>query len=98
MIEGQHFVEEHEAGIGNAQFVLGELRKALDLAHRIVGKDAHRARRKWRQPRQARRLVAAERIAKHGKYVAFDARGALAFGDVDLPPARHDALVWDSRR
>ncbi len=37
--------------------------------------------------------MAAERLAQHFKDVAFDARSASAFGDVDLLTARHDALV-----
>ena len=31
-LEGQHFVEEKQAGIGNSKFVGGLLRQALDLA------------------------------------------------------------------
>jgi hypothetical protein len=61
VVEGQHLVEEEQAGVGNAQFVLGQLGQPLDLADRIIGKEAHRPGGKRRQPLEPRRLVAAER-------------------------------------
>ena len=92
MVEGQHLVEEEQAGVGNAQLVLGQLGQALDLADGVVGEKAHRAGGKGRQPLQPRRLVAAERAAQHGEDVALDLDDLLAFGDGDLAAPRHDAL------
>ena len=92
VVEGQHLIEEEQAGVGNAELVFGQRGQALDLAHGIVGKEADRAGGERRQAGQARRLVAAERVAQHGEDVAFDARGLSAFGDGDLAAAGHDAL------
>ena len=75
MVEGQHFVEEQQARVGNAQLIFGrQLGQPLDLPHGIVGKKAHCAGGEWRQPVQPRRLVSAERVAQHGKDVAVDVR------------------------
>ena len=92
MVEGQHLVEEEQAGVGNAEFVLGQHGQALDLADGVVRKKAHRSGGKGRQPWQARGLVAAERAAQHGEDVALDLDDLLALGDGDLAPARDDAL------
>ena len=76
VIEGQHFVEEQQAGVGNTEFVLGVVGQSLDLAHRIVGEESDRASGEGRQSGDAGRLVAAERVAQHVEDVALDARGA----------------------
>ena len=93
MVERQHFIEEHQARVRHAQFILGVFRKALDLPHRIVSKDAHRARSERRKPRQPRRLVSSQRIPQHREHVALEPRRPFAFRDLNLPPARHDPLV-----
>ena len=72
VVEGQHFVEEQQAGIWNAQFIFCQLGQPLDLAHRIVSKKAHCPGRKGRQSRQPRRLVPASASAQHGEDVAFE--------------------------
>ncbi len=72
MVEGQHLVEEEQAGVGNAQFVFCANRQPLDLAHGVVGEEADCAGGERRQARQARGLVAAERVAQHGEDVALD--------------------------
>ena len=92
MVEGKHLVEEEQASVGNAQLILRPHRQPLDLAHGVVGKKAHGSGGERRQPLQPRRLVPAERLAQHGKDVAFNARGLAALGDGDLAPPRHDAL------
>ena len=92
MVEGQHLVEEEQAGVGHAQFVLGQLRQPLDLADGIVGEKAHGSGGEGRQALQPRGLVAAERAAQHGEDVALDLDDLLALGDGNLAAARHDAL------
>jgi hypothetical protein len=37
MVEGQHLVEEEQAGVGNCRARLWPGGQALDLAHRVVG-------------------------------------------------------------
>ena len=92
MVEGQHLVEEEETCVGNAQLVFGARGQALDLAHGIVGEVADGAGGEGRQAGEARRLVAAERVAEHGEDVALCTRGFTAFGDGDFAAARDDAL------
>ncbi len=92
MVEGQHLVEEEQAGVGNAQLVLGQLGQPLDLADGVIGEKAHRSGGKGRQPLEPRRLVPGERPPQHGEDVALDLDDLLAFGDGDLAPPRHDAL------
>ena len=92
VVEGQHLVEEEQAGVGHAQFVLGQLGQALDLADGVVGEEAHRAGGEGRQALEARGLVAAEGAAQHGEDVAVGLDDLLAFGDGDLAAAGDDAL------
>ena len=92
MVEGQHLVKKEQAGVGNAELVLGACGQALDLAHGIVGKEADGAGGKRGQARQPRGLVAAERVAQHGEDVALHAGGFAALGDGDFAAARHNAL------
>ena len=92
VVEGQHLVEEEQACVGNSQFVGGQLGQALDLAHCVVGEEAHRAGGERRQPLKAGRPVAGERAAQHGEDVALGLDDFFAFGDGDLAAARHDAL------
>ncbi len=92
MIEGQNLVEEEQAGVGDAELVLGNGWQPFDLAHGIVGKEANGAGGEGGQSRQTRGLVAAERVAKHGEDVAFNVGGLAAFGDGDLTPTRYYAL------
>ena len=76
VIEGQHFVEEEQASIGNSKLIFGVVGQALDLAHRIVSKESDGAGGERRQSRDARRLMSAERFAQNMENVAFNARGA----------------------
>ena len=92
MVEGQHLVEEEQAGVGNAELVFGARGQALDLAHGVVGEEADGAGGERGQARQPRGLVAAERVAQHGKDVALHAGGFAALGDGDVAAARHNAL------
>ena len=75
MVEGQHLVEEEQAGVGNAQLVLGVAREPLDLADGVVGKKADGAGGEGRQACEACGLVAAQRLAQHVEDVAFDVGG-----------------------
>ena len=93
MIERQHFVEEHQASVGKAEFILCLRRKLFDLADGVVGENAHCAGRERRQARQPGRPVSPQGLPQHRKHIAFDAGGSLPFRDVDLAPARDDALV-----
>ena len=92
VVEGKHLVEEEQASVRDAQLVLRPHRQPLDLAHGVVGKETDRSGRERRQPLQSRRFVPAERLAQHGKDVAFDARGLAALCDRNLAPPRHNAL------
>ena len=92
MVEGQHLIEKEQAGVGNAELVFGARGQALDLAHGIVREEADSAGSERGQARQARGLVAAERVAQHGEDVALHAGGFAALGDGDFAAARHDAL------
>ena len=92
VIEGEHFVEEEQAGVGDAQLVFGRLWQPLNLADRVIGKEADSSGGERRQSLQARRLVAAERVAKDGKDVAFNLRGLAALGDRDLASSGDDSF------
>ena len=61
VVEGEDLVEEHEAGVGDAEFVVGEGGKVLDLADDVVGEEADGAGGEGRQAGQARGGVAGER-------------------------------------
>ena len=93
VVECEHLVEEHEAGVGDAEFVDGERGQAFDLADDIVGKEADRAGRKGRQARQARGGVAAERLLEFREDVALEGPSLAGFFDGDVRPAGDDLLV-----
>ena len=92
VVEGQHLVEEEQAGIGNAEFVLGQIGQPLDLAHGVVGKIANRAGRERGQAGEPRGLVARKRPAQHGKHVVFKAGDFSALGNGDIAATRHNPL------
>ena len=92
MVECQHLVKEEQAGVGNAQLVFGQFRQALNLAHRVIGKKAHRTGGKRRKPRQTRGLVPSQSPPQHGKDVILGVDDFLAFCDRDLTAARDDPL------
>ena len=92
MVKGQHLVEEEQAGVWDAQLVFGQRGKPLDLAHRVVGEEAHSPGSKRRQRGQPRRFMPAQRPSQHGKDVILDLDDLFAFGDGDLAPTRHNAL------
>ena len=79
VVEGEHLVEEHQAGVGNAQLVHGQRGQALNLADDIVGEESDRAGGERRHSRQARRSVAAERLLQLGEDVAFEGAALAAF-------------------
>ena len=93
VVECEHLVEEHEAGVGNAELVDGERGQAFDLADDVVGEKADRAGRKGRQARQARRGVAAERLLEFREDVALEGPSLATFLDADGRPAGDDLLV-----
>ena len=92
MVEGQHLVEEEQAGVGNAEFIFGQLRQPLDLADGVIREKADGAGGEGRQALEPRRLVSAQRAAQHGEDVAIHLDNFFAFGDGDLAAARDDAL------
>ena len=48
MVEGQHLIVKHEAGIRDAEIILRQLWQPFELPHHVVGKKSDRARSKWR--------------------------------------------------
>ena len=58
MVERQHLVEEHQAGIRNTQLIRRRLRQPLDLPHHVIAEKSHSSSRKRRQTRQPCRCVA----------------------------------------
>ena len=93
MVEGEDLVKEEQAGIGNAELVLGGFGQALNLANGVVGKVANCTGSKRREAEESRRLVPAECIAQDSEGVAFHVSRALAFSDAELATAGDDALV-----
>ena len=93
VVEGQHLVEEEQAGIGDTELVLGFAGQPLNEAHCVIGEKADRARAEGWKACDARRFVAAECIAERCEGVAFKMRGALALGDGEVAAASDDALV-----
>ena len=76
VVEGEHLVEEHEAGVGDVEFVGGERGQALDLADDVVGEEADGAGGEGRQPGQAGGGVAGEGGLELGEDVAGRMTGA----------------------
>ncbi len=76
MVEGQHFIEEHQAGIRHAEIVFGQLGQTLDLPHHVIGKEADRARGKGRQPGDARGLMSRQQLLQQREDVALARIGA----------------------
>ncbi len=60
VVEGEDLVEEHEAGVGDAEFVVGGGGKALDLADDVVGEEADGSGGEGRQAGEAGGFVAGE--------------------------------------
>ena len=60
MVEGDDLVEEHEAGVGDAELVFGEGGELFDLADDVVGEEADGPGGEGRQAGEAGRGVAAE--------------------------------------
>ncbi len=79
MIEGQHFIEEKHAGVGDVQLILGQRGQALDLAHRVISKVADSARREGRQS------LAGARACGHSARRAEPQRCRLQYGVVLRP-------------
>ncbi len=90
MVEGQHFMEEHEAGVGQAQIVFRLLGDALDLPHYIVGEEAHSAGSEWRQSCNVSRLMAAEEFLHQRKDVALGLASLAILRDDNFLSAGHD--------
>lgn len=92
MIERENLIEKHEAGVGNSEFILGEVGQPLDLPHRVVGEKTNRASSKRWQAGQARGFVSAERRAQYLENVLFKMGDLAAFRNGDVPAARYDPL------
>ena len=93
MVKGKNLVEEEQAGVGNLQFIGGNLGKFLNLTHYIVAEESDSSGRKWRQPGNLRRPVTTERLAQHGKHIALQLDGFLALGNGDGAASLHDPLI-----
>ena len=93
VVEGEYLVEEHQAGVGHAEFVLGQRGQALDLADDVVAEESDGAGGERGQSRQARGRVAAERLLQLGEDVALEAAAIAALFDGDRRSARDDLLV-----
>ena len=74
MIEGQHLIEEQQAGVGDAELVCGERGQPLDLANCVVGEEADGPGGKGRQARRRAGLCPPSACAQHGEDVAFKVR------------------------
>ncbi len=48
VVESQEPIKEHKNAIGHLEIVFGQVRQTLELAHSVVGKEAHSACRKRR--------------------------------------------------
>ncbi len=72
MVEGEDFVEEHEAGVRHAEVVFGEGGQALDLADDVVGEEADGSGGEGWQGGEPRGVVAVEGIFEEGEDVAFE--------------------------
>ena len=81
VVEGEHFVEKEQAGVGNTEFVCGLLRQTFDLADCVISEITNGAGSEGGKAGQARGLVAAERVAQRGENVAFHVGGAPSLGD-----------------
>ena len=98
MIEGDHLVEEHQAGVRRAQLVLRQRRQPLDLPNDIVRKKSHRPGRERRQPGKPCRFMPAQGPLQLFKDVALKAAAAALLGrwalfDRDRRPSRDHLLV-----
>ncbi len=93
MVEGEHLIEEEQAGIGDFLLVCRFFGHTFDQADGIVGEEADCAGGEGRKVLEASGLVAAEGVTKDGEDVAFHIGGALAFRNGDLVAAGDDTLV-----
>jgi hypothetical protein len=91
VVEGEHFVEEEQAGVGNAELVGGERGQALDLADRVVGEEADGSGGEGGRPGRRAGLWPARAGAGH-EDVVLDLGDLFAFSDGDLAAAGDDAL------
>ena len=71
VVKGEDFIEEEQAGIGDAKLVFGEGGEALDLADGVVGEEAYGTGGEGGQAGQTGGLVAREGATEESKDVAF---------------------------
>ena len=93
VVEGEHLVEEHQAGVGDAELVGGERGQAFDLADDVVGEESDGASGEGWQAREARWGVAAEGGFELGEDVALEGAAFALFLHRDRRPAGDDLLV-----
>ncbi len=94
VVEGEDFVEEHQAGVGHPEIVFGERGEAFDLADDVVGEEADGSGGEGREPGNAGGLVAVEGVFEQGEDVAFKGCCLAGFGDLDRFSPRDDFFVW----
>ncbi len=93
VVEGEDLVEEHQAGVGEAQVVGGVDGQALDLADDVVGKKADGSGGEGWQALHAGGLVSVEGVAQQGEDVAGDFARLAVLGDLDLVAVGDDAAA-----
>jgi hypothetical protein len=94
VIEGKNLIEEHEAGVWNSEFILGQIWQLFDLPNRIVGEKTNCTGSKRWQAWQTGRFVSAKRSAQNREDVIVEARYFAAFGNDDFAAASHDPFEW----
>ena len=91
--KAKHLIEEHEAGIRDAQIVLRQLGQTFDLAHHVVGKEPDRARGKRRQPSYMRRLLPGQQVLQKRKDVPLQGAGLASLVDGNRASAGQDGAI-----
>jgi hypothetical protein len=93
VVEGEDLIEEHEAGVGQAEVVGGVAGQALDLPDDVIGKEADCAGGEGRKAGNAGGRVSMEGVAKEGEDVAGEAAGAAVLGELDVGAVGDDAAA-----
>ena len=93
MVEGEDFIEEKQAGVGDVEFVRSGGGEFLDLTDDVVAEESDCAGGEGRQTGNVRGGVSAECFAQDGEDVALEVDDALALGDGYLAAAGDDALI-----
>ena len=84
VVEGQDLIEEHQAGVGNAELVFGDRGQLLDLSDDVVGEEAYCSGGEGRQAGESSGGVSAEGFLQLLEDVSGEGAAFFAFlhGDV----------------